>query len=128
MWIGESSMPSLLSFKEDNRCQKPSSTELCIGANCSKGSIVCCFFVIVDLSLLRWVPLQRFSNRFQFFNFQQNSSSWFCSWGFNRPLQSTMKLFVFIVQQRNFFYYTCWSAHIGSVFYGPSILFSPSAQ
>lgn len=33
--MGESSMPNLLSFKEDNRCQNPSSTELWNGANCS---------------------------------------------------------------------------------------------
>lgn len=35
MGIGESSMPSLLSFKDDNLCQKPSSTELWKGANWS---------------------------------------------------------------------------------------------
>lgn len=42
MGSGESSMPSLLSFKEDNLCQKPSSTKLCIGANCSRDPFRVC--------------------------------------------------------------------------------------
>lgn len=33
MEIGESSIPSLSSFKEEKLCQKPSSTELFNGAN-----------------------------------------------------------------------------------------------
>jgi hypothetical protein len=33
MGIGESSMPYLLSFKEDNLCQKPSSAKLLKGTN-----------------------------------------------------------------------------------------------
>lgn len=35
MGMGDSSMPSLLSLREDNLCQKPSSTELWNGANWS---------------------------------------------------------------------------------------------
>lgn len=64
--IGDSSMPSWLSFKEDNLCQKPSSTELWKGANWRTDPFLCpailttlnlsSFFVTTEVifELSRW--------------------------------------------------------------------------
>lgn len=70
MWIGDSSIPNLLSFNEDNLCQKPSSTALWKVANWRMGWSA---MPIVILSLLfssRFNPNNPF-HLFVYWEFQQ---------------------------------------------------------
>lgn len=108
MGIGESSMPSLLSFKEDSLCQKPSSTELCNCANCSNGSFLLGSTMVVSfkwniwLSLIDYVTLQQFPKGFGI-SAEPNILK-----GFDQLLQSTTFVFVFMMIKG-----TCSAAVIG---------------